>query len=445
MPKINFLPDNKSFEIGLGQTILDTAIQNGIPHVNACGGEGKCTTCRLLVLDGVENCSPETEKEAALKAKVHTSDEFRLACQMTITSDVTVRRLVLNKEDIEMTSTLEGKDLGRLGVTKKIAILFSDIRGFTSFSEKITPYDVVFILNRYFNRMVTIAESYGGRIDNYIGDGLMVLFGINDEPEPAIAAVQSALDMCDEIDDMKPYLKTMYGESFDIGIGIHFGDAVVGDVGSGKSKRLTAIGEAVNFASRVESANKQFKSRVLISEETHDEIKDVLKVKDFVRTNLTGIEDRVTLYEIEGITAVVEKSEKDEFTENGIIWRKFTSTASFEDEPQQIFGVKRDKILVIKCNEKFIAINDRCPHMLLSLKGSDIDLDDETITCRWHKSDFCYKTGEIRAWINDGKMRFFAKIDSQAKEVLNMEQTPMDIFKTQVIDEYVWVGMDLDY
>jgi len=320
--------------------------------------------------------------------------------------------------------------MGRLGVTKKIAILFSDTRGFTSFSEKITPYDVVFILNRYFNRMVAIAESYGGRIDNYIGDGLMVLFGINDEPDPALAAVQSALDMCDEIDDMKPYLKTMYGESFDIGIGVHFGDVVVGDVGAGKSKRLTAIGEAVNFASRVESANKQFRSRVLISEETHDEIKDVLKVKDFVRTNLPGIEDRVTLYEIEDITAVVEEAEKNEFTENSIIWRKFTSTASFENEPQQILVVKRDNILVIKCNEKFFAINDRCPHALLSLKGSDIDLENETITCRWHKSGFCYKTGEIRAWINDGKMRFFAKIDSQAKEILNIEQTPMDIFKT---------------
>ena len=195
----------------------------------------------------------------------------------------------------------------------------------------------------------------------------------------------------------------------------------------------------------MESANKQFRSRVLISEETHDEIKDVLKVKDFVRTNLPGIEDRVTLYEIEDITAVVEKAEKDEFTANSIIWRKFISTASFEDEPQQILVVKRDNILVIKCNEKFFAINDRCPHMLLSLKGSDIDLENETITCRWHKSGFCYKTGEIRAWINDGKMRFFAKIDSQAKEMLNIEQTPMDVFKTRVIDDYVWVGMDPDY
>ena len=195
----------------------------------------------------------------------------------------------------------------------------------------------------------------------------------------------------------------------------------------------------------MESANKQFRSRVLISEETHDEIKDVLKVKDFVRTNLPGIEDRVTLYEIEDITAVVEEAEKEELTENSIIWRKFTSTASFEDEPQQILVVKRDNILVIKCNEKFIAINDRCPQALLSLKGSDIDLENETITCRWHKSGFCYKTGEIRAWINDSKMRFFAKIDSQAKEMLNIEQTPMDVFKTRVIDDYVWVGMDPDY
>lgn len=445
MPKLTILPDNKTLEAQDGDLILDTTLDNNIAHAHACGGEGKCTTCRVLVLDGLDHCSSITEKEGILKQKIHSTEEFRLACQTNIHGDMTIRRLVLNKEDIEMTSTLDGRHLGRLGVTKKIAILFSDIRGFTSFSEKITPYDVVFILNRYFNRMVAIAESYGGRIDNYIGDGLMVLFGINDEPDPALAAVQSALDMCDEIDDMKPYLKTMYGESFDIGIGVHFGDVVVGDVGAGKSKRLTAIGEAVNFASRVESANKQFRSRVLISEETHDEIKDVLKVKDFVRTNLPGIEDRVTLYEIEDITTVVGKAEKDEFTENSIIWRKLTSTTSFEDEPQQILAVKRDNILVIKCNEKFIAINDRCPHMLLSLKGSDIDLENETITCRWHKSGFCYKTGEIRAWINDGKMRFFAKIDSQAKEILNIEQTPMDVFKTRVIDDYVWVGMDPDY
>jgi adenylate cyclase len=152
MPKINFLPDKKALEVENGETILQTAIRNNIPHVNACGGEGRCTTCRLVILEGIENCSEQTEQEKALKEKVHTTDEFRLACQTQADGDITVRRLVLNKEDIESVS--EGGISGRLGETKKIAILFSDIRGFTPFSEKLTPYDVVFILNRYFTRMV---------------------------------------------------------------------------------------------------------------------------------------------------------------------------------------------------------------------------------------------------------------------------------------------------
>ena len=117
-------------------------------------GRGKCTTCRLLILDGIDNCSPETDTEVSLKAKAHTTEEFRLACQTTVNGDIVVRRLVLNKEDIESVS--EKGVSGRLGETKKIAILFSDIRGFTPFSEKLTPYDVVFILNRYFNRMVRV-------------------------------------------------------------------------------------------------------------------------------------------------------------------------------------------------------------------------------------------------------------------------------------------------
>ena len=164
MAKIDFLPDNKIYESEPGETILQTASRNGIPHVAACGGEGKCTTCRLLILDGIDNCSPETDTEVSLKAKAHTTEEFRLACQTTVNGDIVVRRLVLNKEDIESVS--EKGVSGRLGETKKIAILFSDIRGFTPFSEKLTPYDVVFILNRYFNRMVRVVEDNKGAVDN---------------------------------------------------------------------------------------------------------------------------------------------------------------------------------------------------------------------------------------------------------------------------------------
>ena len=443
MPKIDFLPDNKNFEVESGESILQTAARNGIPHVNACGGEGKCTTCRLLILEGIENCSPETEKEIALKEKAHTTDEFRLACQTTITGDVTVRRLVLNKEDIESVS--ERSVSGRLGETKTIAILFSDIRGFTPFSEKLTPYDVVFILNRYFNRMVKAVESNHGAVDNYIGDGMVAIFGLHDEPNPAQHAVRSALEMCAEMDDMKPYLKTMYGKDFDIGVGIHWGEAVVGDIGAGKSKRLTAIGDAMNFASRVESANKQFQSRLLISEETHDEIKDSLVIKDFMRTNLPGIEGRVTLYEIEDINFASQEELESELVEDKITWKKCAELESFSDNPQQVFKVKREDILVVKIEEKFYALNDKCPHAYLSLHGSDIDIKNETIACRWHKSSFCYKTGEVREWMkisNFQKMLGKMGLNAEAQEISQMERLPVDVYQTKQQDGFIWVGVE---
>tara|TARA_Y100000590_G_scaffold250803_1_gene281702 strand:- start:2629 stop:3969 length:1341 start_codon:yes stop_codon:yes gene_type:complete len=443
MPKIDFLPDNKVFEVESGETILETASRNGIPHVNACGGEGKCTTCRLLILEGIENCSTETEKEIALKEKAHTTDEFRLACQTTISGDVTVRRLVLNKEDIESVS--ERSVSGRLGETKKIAILFSDIRGFTPFSEKLTPYDVVFILNRYFNRMVNAVENNHGTVDNYIGDGMVAIFGLHDEESPAQYAVNAALDMTAEMDDMKPYLKTMYGQDFDIGVGIHWGEAVVGDIGAGKSKRLTAIGDAMNFASRVESANKQFQSRVLISQETHDEIKDSLLIKDFMRTNLPGIEGRVTLYEIEDINFSSKEEREKEIIEDDIIWNKCSEVESFVDDPQQVFKIKREDILIVKVEENFFALNDKCPHAYLSLQGSDIDIKNETIACRWHKSSFCYKTGEVREWMkisNFQKMLGKMGLNAEAQEISKMERIPVDVYKTKEQDGFIWVGID---
>ncbi|MDP6168625.1 MAG: adenylate/guanylate cyclase domain-containing protein [Candidatus Marinimicrobia bacterium] len=443
MPKIDFLPDNKIYESEQGETILRTAARNGIPHVNACGGEGKCTTCRLLILEGIENCSPETETELSLKSKVHTTEEFRLACQTTVTGDIVVRRLVLNKEDIASVS--QAGVSGRLGETKKIAILFSDIRGFTPFSEKLTPYDVVFILNRYFNRMVRVVEENHGTVDNYIGDGMVAIFGLNNEEHPVQHAVKSALDMCAEMDDMKPYLKTMYGQDFDIGVGIHWGEAVVGDIGAGRSKRLTAIGDAMNFASRVESANKQFQSRVLISEETHNEIQETLVIKDFMRTNLPGIEGRVTLYEIEDIDFSSDEEKDNERIEEDVLWTKCSEIETFEENKQQVFKIKREDILIVNIDDYFFALNDKCPHAYLSLEGSDIDVQNETIACRWHKSAFCYKTGEVREWMkisNFQKMLGKVGLNAEAQEIAKMEKIPVDVYRTKIQDGFIWVGME---
>ena len=443
MSRITFLPDNKQCESPDNVTILETAKRNNIPHVSACGGEGNCTTCRLLILEGIDNCSEETEKEKALIEQAHTTQGFRLACQTTIKGDITARRLVLDSDDIQNMS------FDRQGESKKIAILFSDIRGFTPFSEKLTPYDVVFILNRYFKRMVNVVEKNNGSVDNYIGDGMIAIFGLNNEKNPAEYAVNAALEMCDEMDDMKPYLKTMYGKDFDIGIGVHWGSAVVGDIGAGESKRFTAIGDSMNFASRVESANKQFQSRVLISDDVYQEVKQSVVIKDYMRTMVKGIDGRVTLHEVDQIhlSEEIEKLEKNQKSEDGLNWRKFEKIESFELNPQQVFKINKETILVVKIGENFHALNEKCPHMNLSLKGGKIDPKTGTINCAWHNTTFCYKTGEVREWLALGRaekfiFKTFMKSNKQAEGVLDTEPNNIETYPTQVIDDYVWVGIN---
>lgn len=445
MAKITFLPDNVQCESPSNVTLLEVAKRNNIPHVAACGGEGKCTTCRLLILEGIENCSKETDKEKVLIEKAHTTKGFRLACQTSISGDITARRLVLDSDDIKHMS------FDRQGKSKKIAILFSDIRGFTPFSEKLTPYDVVFILNRYFKRMVQVVEQNNGRVDNYIGDGMVAIFGIENQKSPAEYAVKSALEMCDQMDEMKPYLKTMYGKDFDIGVGVHWGNAVVGDIGAGESKRLTAIGDAMNFASRVESANKEFKSRVLISDEVYQEIKPSLIIKDFMRTTIKGIEGRVTLHEVDQIhlSGEREKIKQNQKVEDGLNWNKCGKIESFDSSSQQIFKINRESILIAKVEEEFHAMNDKCPHMNLSMKGGEFDPKTRTVNCAWHNTTFCYKTGEVREWLALSKTeklmtKMFLKSNKQAEGVLDIEPLNIDIYPTQVIDGYVWVGMKQD-
>jgi len=443
MAKITFLPDNKKCESSKELTILEIAKRNKIPHVSACGGEGNCTTCRLLILEGIENCSQETEKEKILIDKAHTTEGFRLACQTTVNGDITARRLVLDSDDIKDMS------FDRQGESKNIAILFSDIRGFTPFSEKLTPYDVIFILNRYFKRMVNVVENNNGYIDNYIGDGLVAIFGINDEKNAPEYAVKSALEMCDEMDDMRPYLKTMYGKDFNIGVGVHWGKAVVGNIGAGQSKRFTAIGDSMNFASRVESANKQFKSRVLISDDLYQEVKESLVIKDFMRTMVPGIEGRVTLHEVEEINLSEElnKLKKNNKTEDGFNWRKCGKINSYESNPQQVFKINRESILVVKVDNNFYALNEKCPHMNLSMKGGVIDAKSGSINCAWHNTTFCYKTGDVKEWLSLSKsQKFFAnmflKSNKQAEGVLDIEPMNIEVYPTQIIDDYIWVGVE---
>ena len=157
---------------------------------------------------------------------------------------------------------------------RNVVILMSDIRSFTTISEVNKPEDVVNFLNTYFTRMVDIVKKYGGTVDKFIGDAIMVLFGApisyNDN---AKRAVDAAIEMYSQLDSI-PHgqLKFPEGIKFDIGIGIHAGDVIVGQIGSADKTNYTVIGDTVNLASRLEGLTKLYGAKVIISEAVRDEL-----------------------------------------------------------------------------------------------------------------------------------------------------------------------------
>jgi len=182
------------------------------------------------------------------------------------------------------------------GESRKITVLFSDIRGFTTLSEQSSAEQIVALLNDYFSRQVKVVFRHGGTVDKFIGDAIMAFWGAPvDDAEQAQHAVAAALDMADALFEFKRSLGAA-GESFDVGIGIHTGEAVVGFIGSENRLDYTAIGDTVNLASRIEGQTKG-RARILVSEATMLECGDLFDFHDHGSYKVKGRAQEVRLFE----------------------------------------------------------------------------------------------------------------------------------------------------
>lgn len=304
MPHIYYLPDEKLVEIGDTDTILQTSVSAGIPHTHVCGGSARCSTCRVWVLDGLELCTPRNDAEQALSRRLGLDDRIRLACQTQIVGEgqITVRRMAVDSEDLDLIDDQVQKRIpqGAIGQEKYVAILFSDIRGFTSFSEALPAYDVIYVLNRYFHQMGRAIAHNGGIINNYMGDGFMALFGWDNPQGAAERAVRAGLDMLVALETFNAYLEGMYHRRLTIGIGIHYGQVVIGSVGASRqNQQMTAIGDAVNLASRIEAMTKKVKANLLISEDAYSEITPLVTVGQSYTVEIPGKTGHYVLYEVQ--------------------------------------------------------------------------------------------------------------------------------------------------
>lgn len=253
-----------------GLSVLEISQSNRIAHASVCGGRARCSTCRVRVTEGLENLPPPSETEQKVLSRVGAPANVRLACQLRPETDVTVSTLLPANVDA---LAVNNADKYLWGVEQDVTLLFCDLRGFTQMSEGRLSFDVVFLLNQFLSRMAEAIEDTGGYVDKFMGDGIMAIFGM-DTPakDGALCALEAARAMGGVLDALNQGLREEIPTPLSVGIGIHSGAAILGRIGAanktGAAARITALGETVNLASRLESMTKEMKVQVIVSRDT---------------------------------------------------------------------------------------------------------------------------------------------------------------------------------
>ena len=277
-----------------GATVLEALRENGIPHASVCGGRARCTTCRILVTKGLDQLPEPSGLEARALARIGATPGMRLACQICPTADISVMPL-LAAEAGAADGTVRG---GLEGSERLIAVLFVDLRGSTILGEAKMPYDLLYILNQFFHEMTKALDATNGHYAQFAGDGLMALYGLNakDRAIAAADALRGAREMLARMDQLNSRLRGDLSQPLRIGIGIHFGEAIVGAMGPPASQIISAIGETVNACARLESLTKEYDCRVIVSRRAADMAGLNVKSRKLHRVSATGQAPPVEFY-----------------------------------------------------------------------------------------------------------------------------------------------------
>jgi len=258
-------PGGRVVRVPVGYAVLDASRHAGIPHAAICGGRGRCTTCRIRVLRGVDTLPPPSASEQALLDRLHAGPSVRLACQLRPRSDTAVLPLLppgAGASDTRLRDDSEASDIERF-----VAIMFVDMRKSTALVEKRLPYDVVFLLNHFFDAVVGAVVNTGGMPNQFFGDGMMAIFGIQAGPREACSqALVAAQLIHSRLADMNRTLADELPEPIAIGVGLHAGNVILGELGYRDRFVLTAIGDSVHVAARLQELTKDYGCQLVVSD-----------------------------------------------------------------------------------------------------------------------------------------------------------------------------------
>ena len=243
------------------------------------------------------------------------------------------------------------------GEKRNITVFFSDIRGFTSISESISPEELVRLLNEYLTEMTSIIINDQGLVDKYMGDAIMAFWGAPlDQPDHAEMACSSSLEMIDKLRDLQKKWKKEGIPSFDIGIGLNSGDAIVGNMGSSNRFDYTAMGDNVNLASRMEGLNKIYGTNIIISGNTHKIIKENFETRKLDAVKVKGKKKSILIYELLSQKDRLSKKQNDfvRFYETGLelyFKREWKPAIKSFQEALKLIENNASQVLIDRCQE----------------------------------------------------------------------------------------------
>ena len=257
--------DGTNINVSRGSSLLEASHKAGRYHESVCGGRGRCTTCRVRVTSSLGELPKPNKIEQSVINRLNFDQSLRLACQLRPETDIEINPLIkLVNHDKQNLRFSNQENLS--GIEKETVIMFCDLRGFTRLSDGKMPFDVVFILNKYFKLVTDAVEENKGRIDKFIGDGVMAIF----DKDTTISkncknALKGAAMITTYLNDLNDELSTEDIEPLRLGIGIHSGNAIIGKMGYGEASTDTAIGDTVNVASRLEQLTKDYSCQLMFS------------------------------------------------------------------------------------------------------------------------------------------------------------------------------------
>jgi adenylate cyclase len=248
-----------------GQTLLEVSRSNGIPHPSACGGRGRCSSCRVLVLSGQGSLPQPVGVEQRMLERIRAPLNVRLACQIRPAADIGVR--VLMKGALSGDARRGGAAASDWGVEENLAIVVADIRGFATLASNQLPADFIPLLNRVVGEMVQAVEARGGRVTTVQTDGIMAVFGMGGRArDGSRAALNAAADMLKAVHALNKDIGLSLPMPIRVGIGVHCGEVVLSHAQDAfAGERTIVVGEAAVVANRLEEATKELAADCVIS------------------------------------------------------------------------------------------------------------------------------------------------------------------------------------